>query len=471
MPSRISILRRIDSFAGLFGVSVWFIGADSPAARPTSANPILAAHLATSRKTRWNGAVTKTEYIFRELRSSLWVKPSIMGIAAVIWVNIAYLCATWLPEEMRVEVKRDILINLLGIMASTMLTVATFSAAAMVSAFSAVATTATPRATRIVMQDSTSQNSLTSFLAAFIYAIVALVAISVVEYGAGGRFLLFSGYAFMVAWVLISFVRWVDRVSKLGRMGDTLEKVEEACREAFGSPEAMGTLGAKTAEGDAASGARLTASVIGYVQNIDVAELDKIAEELGTSIRVLERPGAFVDPHDSLVVVAGQETLEDEMAERILKCFQLGETRRVGSDPRFGMILLSEIADRALSPAVNDPGTAIAVLGIQIRLMATWGSHHGKTHEVRYQNIEVSPLDPEDLLDDAFTAISRDGAAIFEVGSRIQKSLAVLTRLGNDKLNSAARRHSELALEQAERSLATEFHKEIIRKLAKAVAR
>jgi len=413
--------------------------------------------------------VTKTEYIFRELRSSLWVKPSIMGIAATLWVSIAYLCATWLPVEWSVVVKREILINLLGIMASTMLTVATFSVAAMVSAYATVASTATPRATRIVMQDRTSQNSLTSFLAAFIYAIVALVAISVVDYGAGGRFLLFAGYAFMVAWVLVSFVRWVDRVSKLGRMGDTLERVEEACREAFSSADAMGTLGAKKAEGDAPSGTRLTASVIGYVQNIDVAELDRIAEELGTSIRVLERPGAFVDLHDSLVVVAGEKKPEDETVECIRKCFQLGDTRRVDSDPRFGMILLSEIADRALSPAVNDPGTAIAVLGIQIRLMEKWSKHNGDFPEVKFKNVEVPPLDPEDLLDDAFTAISRDGAGMFEVGSRIQKSLAVLARLGHESLAAAARRHSKLALEQAELSLTTESHKEIVRKLAEAV--
>lgn len=187
------------------------------------------------------------------------------------------------------------------------------------------------------------------------------------------------------------------------------------------------------------------------------------------TIRVLERPGAFVDPHDALVVVAAKEELEEESAKRIRGCFQLGDTRRVGSDPRFGMILLSEIADRALSPAVNDPGTAIAVLGIQIRLMETWSKHLTETHAVKYANVEVSPLDPDDLLDDAFTAISRDGAAMFEIGSRIQKSLAVLARLGNENLEAAARRHSELALEQAERSLATGSHKEIIRKLAAAV--
>jgi uncharacterized membrane protein len=410
--------------------------------------------------------VTKTEFLLREFRASLWVKPSIMGITAVLWVTIAYFCAPWMPEKMQIGIERQILISLLGIMASTMLTVATFSVAAMVSAYAIVSTTATPRATRIIMQDRSSQNSLTSFLAAFIYAIVALVAISVVSYGAGGRLLLFVGYAFMVAWVLVAFVRWVDRVSKLGRVGDTLERVEAACRETFSSADVMGTLGAKMAEGDIISGIGIYASVIGYVRNIDVAELDRIAKELGSTIRILERPGAFVDLHDSLATLVGGKKLDEKMERCIRDCFQLGDTRRVGGDPRFGMILLSEIADRALSPAINDPGTAIAVLGIQVRLMEIWSNHSEDIREVSYTHVEVLPLDPEDLLDDTYTAISRDGAGMFEVGSRIQKSLAMLTRLGNSQLTMAARRHSKLALEQSDLALVTASHKAAIRKLA-----
>ena len=414
--------------------------------------------------------MTKTEYLLRELRTSLWVKPTIMGIAAVVWVSISYKGDAFLPDDFKVTIKREILINLLGIMASTMLTVATFSVAAMVSAFAAVSTTATPRATRIVMQDRSTQNSLTSFLAAFIYAIVSLVAISLGDYyGPGGRVLLFAGFCAMVVWVLISFVRWVDRVSKLGRMGDTLERVEEACLEAFTSPESMGTLGAHKADESEISGTKITSEIIGYVQNIDMAALDAIAEELDTRIRILERPGAFVDPHDSIAILKDIDEIDDEMLERIRETFHMGDTRRVNSDPRYGMILLSEIADRALSPAVNDPGTAIAVLGIQIRLLETWNNHILKTAEVSYESLEAYPLNPDDLMDDAFTAISRDGAGMFEVGVRIQKSLAVLSRMGNEDLTRAARRHSKLAAQQANVALVTSTHKDAIAKLAKVM--
>ena len=412
--------------------------------------------------------MTKTEYLIGELRSRLWVKPAIMGIAAFLWVSGAYAFSDLLPGSTP-EIEAKSLINLLGIMASTMLTVATFSVTAMVSAFSAVSTTATPRATRIMMKDRSTQNSLTAFLAAFIYSIVALVAISTApEYGVGGRFLLFVGYVLMIIWVLVSFVRWVDRVSKLGRMGDTLERVEESCREAFQSSETMGTFGAKQSESDPPAGLRVKSNYSGYVQNIDVGALNEIASDLGTTIRILERPGAFVDSTDPLVVVAEKEEIDDETNDKIRKSIQIGDQRRVNSDPRFALIMLSEIADRALSPAVNDPGTAIAVIGIQGRLLEDWQKHRSEDDdEVKFKNIEVDALDPEDLLDDAFTAISRDGAGFYEVGTRIQKSLSILAR--DERLTKAAHRHSSLALEQAMKALPTEYHKKIIKDLSESL--
>ncbi len=413
--------------------------------------------------------VTKIEYILRELRAKLWVKPSVMGLAAVGWVMVAYAYASWLPEKLEFGVKRDILLNLLGILASTMLTVATFSVSAMVGAFAAVSTTATPRATRIVMADRSSQNALTSFLSAFIYAIVALVALSILEYGNNGRLLLFAGYVVMVIWVLVSFVKWVDRVSNLGRMGDTLERVEEACEEAFSSPELMGTLGARRAKGEAPAGTEIFPERIAYLRNVDVSELDTVAGELGAAIRLHRRPGAFVDKRDSLAVLVGGKEPDDDAMGRIRKAFQMGETRRVEVDPRFGLILFSEIADRALSPAVNDPGTAISVLGTQVRLLEKWDCQTREREDVKFTNVEVPAFNPEDLMDDAFTAISRDGAGMFEVCARLQKSLTTLARLGNPGLRAAAIRHSQLALEQSDAALGTEAHREIIRNLAEEV--
>nr|WP_226895329.1 DUF2254 domain-containing protein [Luteolibacter marinus] len=396
----------------------------------------------------------------------MWIKPALTGLGAAVWIELALLLPRHLHFDPPFEIDRDLLLSLLQILASTMLTVAIFAVSAMVAAFSSVTTTATPRATRIVMQDRSSQNALAAFLSAFIYAIIALVALSAVPYGDLGRFALFVGYVFTVVWVLVSFVRWVDQVSKLGRMNDTIQRVEEACHNAFTDPAVAGTLGAMPATGDDPDGEKLRLSRIGYLQHVDVADLQELAATLETTIRLLVRPGAFIDRNRPVAVIQGGRPLDEEARETFDAAFTIGAERHIESDPRFGLLMLAEIADRALSPAVNDPGTAIAVIGCEIRLLSQWVDASRATGECEYPDVEVPPLHASDLLDDGFMPISRDGAAMFEVGTRLQKAFRALHDLGHPGLAAAARVHSRLALEQALEKLPTAHHRDQLRELA-----
>ncbi|RYD46455.1 MAG: DUF2254 domain-containing protein, partial [Verrucomicrobiaceae bacterium] len=325
--------------------------------------------------------MSKLRYFLVQLRAKLWVKPTITGVAAVAWVEAAYVASYSFSEKVPIQIDRDLLFNLLQILASTMLTVAIFAVTAMVGAFSSVATTATPRATRIVMQDRSAQNALAAFLSAFIYAIVSLVALSALSYGPLGRLLLFTGYSLIIVWVLVSFIRWVDQVSKLGRMNDTIRRVEEACSGAFTDPAISGNLGARPISDEVPLGTQVFPDAIGYVQHIDMEHLHKTMEGHGAELRLLVRPGAFVDRHRPLAVVLGATRLDAEVAGILGSAFTVGDERQIENDPRCGLLILAEIADRALSPAVNDPGTAIAVMGAQLRLLNKWTDSKLETTE------------------------------------------------------------------------------------------
>ena len=113
------------------------------------------------------------------------------------------------------------------------------------------------------------------------------------------------------------------------------------------------------------------------------------------------------------------------------------DTRSYDQDPRFGASVLTEIASRALSPAVNDPGTAIDVINRALRVLAVWDEPVEEDDDdgaVLYPNVHVPPIRLEDLFDDLFTPIARDGAGIVEVGLRLQKALAILARFEGRRL-------------------------------------
>ncbi|RYD31608.1 MAG: DUF2254 domain-containing protein, partial [Verrucomicrobiaceae bacterium] len=121
------------------------------------------------------------------------------------------------------------------------------------------------------------------------------------------------------------------------------------------------------------------------------------------------------------------------------------------------------------SPAVNDPGTAIAVIGAQVRLLTKWADSAREEREILYARLEAPELRPEDLLEDAFSPTSRDGAAMFEVGNRLQKAFLAIRSLGHRELAEAAVLHSGLALEQALAKLPTEYHRRRMQETANLV--
>ena len=86
-----------------------------------------------------------------------------------------------------------------------------------------------------------------------------------------------------------------------------------------------------------------------------------------------------------------------------------------------------------------------------------------------YPRLRVRPVELDDLFDDIFTPIARDGAGVVEVHIRLQKALLILGRMEGESFRDNAVRHSRLALERAEAALAIEQDKAILRSLSEQV--
>ncbi|MFA5701289.1 MAG: DUF2254 family protein, partial [Desulfuromonas sp.] len=210
--------------------------------------------------------------------------------------------------------------------------------------------------------------------------------------------------------------------------------------------------------------------VVGYVQRVDVSELQAFAEKAQVRITVEALPGFFSAPGRALAyVTADSGDLSDIDTQRIEKAFLIGDDRKFDEDPRFGLIVLSEIASRALSPAVNDPGTAIAIIGTFVRLFVPWSAPVAEEDRLscKFDRVEVPEISVRDMFDDAFTAIARDGAGSIEVAGWLQKALHSLASTGDIAMREAAIHHARLALARAESALELPDDLAVVRKLAK----
>jgi uncharacterized membrane protein len=397
-------------------------------------------------------------FVIKRLHEQLWIKPLIvcvLSISIVFLANLVHLAelGPFLPE-----ITQESTVTLLKIMASSMLIMATFAVAAMVAAYASASVSATPRSFSLIIGDDVSQNALSAFIGAFIYSVVALVALMNGFYGGrAGQFILFSLTIVVLAVIVITFIRWVDSIARLGRLEHTIDKVEAAAAQAIRKRQSGPLLGGVAAFTPPHGSQAVFGKSIGYVQRVDTAALQARAVDSQLRVVVAALPGTFCTPNRPVawVISEGSGSVSEEIAEAISATFVIGGSRVFDQDPRFGLVALSEIASRALSPAVNDPGTAIDVTGTLVRLFVTWNACAQAEGDsaVYFDRVAVPELSMADMFDDAFTGIARDGAGNVEVVVRLLNALESLAEAGDPTMRDNALRHARLALVRAENVL------------------
>lgn len=147
----------------------------------------------------------------------------------------------------------------------------------------------------------------------------------------------------------------------------------------------------------------------GYIQVIDYKRLFKLACKEKAAFEVNVRAGHFILRNGEHVVVHADASLSPDTVDGIRSAFVVGGERSPAQDLEFGLRQLVEIALRALSPGINDPYTAIAVvdrLGAALEEIfqrslerEVWRDDAGDARVVAKRS------DPQGLVDAAFNEI------------------------------------------------------------------
>lgn len=414
---------------------------------------------------------SKWQWLVSVVARKLWFRVTLISLLAVGAALVALAISPYLPENVSAKIGAESVDRLLSIIASSMLTVTTFSLTTIVSAYSAATSNATPRATTLLMQDSTAQNTLSTFIGSFVFSLVAIITLYMGLYDQRSRIVLFGVTVLVLILIVVALLRWISYLLELGRVSETCATVEEAATAAMKEARRRPNLGGVPMAEDyqpPADAHPIYANQIGYIQHVDAGGLNKVAEAAGGEIHVAALPGAYVHLGRPLAYFVGQP--KEGVDALICDEFSVGHNRSFDQDPRFGLIALSEIASRALSPAINDPGTAIEVISRAVRILGLWTAPGEQ--EVVYGRVHVPDLKLADLFDDVFKPIERDGAGNAEVQIRLQKAFVALAAFGGDDGRYArnARRHAREALSRAEENMTHKPDIERVREAAELAA-
>lgn len=174
----------------------------------------------------------------------------------------------------------------------------------------------------------------------------------------------------------------------------------------------------------------LHASRSGTIQAIDVAGLSAVARRHACVIVFCHSVGDFVPVGAAILEVHGA-TLPAAEGEHLSTMLALGAERTIEQDPAFAIRVMVDIAIRALSPAVNDPTTAVQVLdhlGETLRFVGATAPPSGSASPGALTSGVILPVRTwPDFLSLGITEIREYGATSIQVMRRLR---ALLDELG-----------------------------------------
>jgi uncharacterized membrane protein len=304
-----------------------------------------------------------------------------------------------------------------------------FSLAFVMVQFSAVAYS--PRLVLWVSRDPVLWHSMGMFNATFLYAIGAMVW---VDRGGSGRVPLISGWT-VIGLMLASIVMFTALIQRIGLLqvsrmlaftGNLGRQVIEQMYRPLEAPPSLPSWGEFRWT---PLTHRVTYSGMPRaLQAIDTQRLLKMSLDCGGSIEVLVSVGdTLLNGTPLLQVFGGRKQFNDKAW---VKAFITGRGRTFEQDPKYGIRLLVDIAIKALSPAVNDPTTAVQALDhIQDQLLRL-GNRRLEIGAVRdlQGNLRLAIPHPtwEDFLRLAFDEIRSCGGNSVQVMRRMSASISAL---------------------------------------------
>jgi uncharacterized membrane protein len=241
--------------------------------------------------------------------------------------------------------------------------------------------------------------------------------------------------------------RLLRPVSILARVGDDGVKVIHAV---YPRPTEDARDGAPAVRDWAGQGQRIVthAGSSGIVLAVDVGSLVHEARAAGGVVELVPQVGDFVAADEPLFLLhGGAAAIHDE---RLRAAVALGAERTMEQDPMFAFRILVDIALKALSPAINDPTTAVLALDQIHRLLRAVGRRQlrgeGIEDESGATRLVVRTPNWEDFVQTACTEIRACGTNSVQIVRRMRAML--------DNLVSALPPHRHAALERERRHLA-----------------
>jgi uncharacterized membrane protein len=366
-------------------------------------------------------------YRWDRLKVSFWFAPALMALGAILLAWAMYWADNRIPNE-ALQDSRLILSGTVGELRSTLLNIATTVLATAGVVFtlltlplSTVAAQYGSRLLRLFLGDRTTQFVLGMFVATFVYCVAGALSILPVDVEPEAPQLTATVGLYLMLATFASLILLVQHISTMlqapniaAAAGAELQNVisAESSNEVTSGdggqsgfetrPDSPGILD-DPAEAESCP---IRARSTGYIQYIDPDIILTLAREKNLVVRLLHKPGHYVWPGAVVALVRPADRVDERLEEQIFRAFHIGNGRTPTQDVEYAVKQLTEMAVRAMSPAINDPFTAMTCLdhignGLVKFIQQSGKGSHYYDRDGRLRLV-LEPVTFDDLLSAAF---------------------------------------------------------------------
>jgi uncharacterized membrane protein len=347
--------------------------------------------------------------------------------------------AVWIPSTLFPSHDDPVVAQIiLSSIATSIMTVVSIVFAILLMTLTLASTQFSPRILIGFVRDRTTQWTLGLFLGTFSYCMAALPAARTLPHAFVPVATVMGAMVLAVLCVgwLIFFINHISQSISVNHIVDRIARETELVIDEFmpfprGSYDAPDRV-ALTLPADGAVISRQS----GYIRYIDIKRLVALAKDYQVSLQIERRVGQFVPAGAPLLRVSKAARVSADRALHLMATFDIGPARTLQQDVEFGIIQIVDIALRAMSPAVNDPSTAISCVDQLSRILIRWISRapppsqfYDPPHVLR---VDVPWIGFEGLLDTAFEQIRHYASSDVAVSLRLLRALNDIAQTTQD---------------------------------------
>jgi len=321
-------------------------------------------------KLAWNRLYRATSY----LKSALWTAPLVAILLVLVAAPFVRRLDAWLDWKI-VAIGESGLAAMYQTVITLTLSFLVFTFGSLLVAIQVASGQLTPR----IIATTLLRNNVVRFsVGLFVFTLmVAVIALNRSGTETAAPQLVALITATLGVACIANFLFLIDYAARLLRPVSVVASVGNDGAEAIRSvyPARSGDLVAVAAPLRAQLGAPTRtithAGASGTVLAVDLATIVALARRHAGVVELLPQVGDFVATDEPLFALYGGAARIDERALRATVAF--GAERTIEQDPMFAFRILVDIALKALSPAINDPTTAVIAIDQVHRLMRVLG--------------------------------------------------------------------------------------------------